>query len=108
MQKVFKYQVPMKDYFSLALPKNAKILTIQVQHGLVQLWVLVNPDSPAEVRNFRLVGTDFPIAENPGILYYIGTIQLAKGTLILHLFEIKEQRTFSDHCENNIEEGIEK
>lgn len=40
MQKVFKYTIPIKDYFSLDLPKGAKILTIREQHGKPQLWHL--------------------------------------------------------------------
>lgn len=38
MQSVFKYDIPMeKNRFCLHLPKGAKILTVQEQHGEPQL-----------------------------------------------------------------------
>ncbi len=89
MQNVFKYTIPVEDYFSLDLPKGAKILTVQEQHGEAQVWALVNPDNPTETRNFRLAGTGHPIEENPDTLDYIGTFQLAGGSFIGHVFEIK-------------------
>ena len=88
MRRVFKYTVPVEDYFSLEMPGGAKVLTVQNQHGEPQLWALVNPDNPTETRNFRLVGTGHPISENPDMLDYIGTFQLADGAFIGHVFEI--------------------
>ncbi len=89
MQNVFKYTIPMEDYFSLDLPEGAKILTVQEQHGGAQIWALVNPDNPTETRNFRLAGTGHPIKESPDTLNYVGTFQLAGGSFIGHVFEIK-------------------
>jgi len=81
----------MEDYFSLKLPKGAKILTVQVQRDKPQLWALVNPKSPAETRNFRLVGTGHLIKESEENLNYIGTFQLFNGDFIGHLFEIRKK-----------------
>lgn len=89
MQSVYKYTIPMEDYFSLDLPKEAKILTVQEQHGKPQLWALVKQDEPNKKRSFRLVGTGHPIEESPETLNYIGTFQLAGGGFIGHVFEIK-------------------
>lgn len=90
MQNVFKYTIPVEDYFSLDLPEGAKILTVQEQHGGAQIWVLVNPNNPSEPRNFRLAGTGHSIKESLGTLDYIGTFQLADGSFIGHLFEIEQ------------------
>lgn len=89
MNSVYKYTIPVEDYFSLDLPKGAKILTVQEQHGEPQLWALVNKDKPNEKRNFRLVGTGHPVKESPESLNYISTFQLADGSFIGHVFEIK-------------------
>ena len=89
MQNVFKYTIPVEDYFSLDLPEGAKILTVQEQNGGAQVWALVNSDNPTETRNFRLAGTGHPIKESPDVLDYIGTFQLAGGSFIGHVFEIK-------------------
>ncbi len=93
MQSVYRYTIPTEeDYFSLNLPKGAKILTVREQHGKPQLWALVKlvkHGEPNETRNFRLAGTGDPIKEDPKKLNYIGTFQLAGGVIIGHIFEIK-------------------
>ncbi|GAI73874.1 unnamed protein product [marine sediment metagenome] len=33
MLTIFKYPIPAEDHFTLELPKDAKILTIQTQRG---------------------------------------------------------------------------
>jgi len=88
MLTVYKYTVPVDDYFSLDLPRGAKILAVQEQHGEPQVWALVNPGNPTETRKFRLAGTGHPIKEDEGLLNYIGTFQLAGGSFIGHLFEL--------------------
>ncbi len=89
MQSVFKYTIPMENYFSLNLPLGAKILTVQEQHGKPQLWAFVKQGERNEKRNFCLAGTGHPIEENPATLNYIGTFQSAGGGFIGHVFEIK-------------------
>ncbi|MBU2634917.1 hypothetical protein KJ841_00375 [Patescibacteria group bacterium] len=80
-----------EDYFSLDLPEGAKILTVQEQHGEPQIWALVNPGSPTETRNFRLAGTGHPIKGDKELLNYVGTFQLAGGSFIGHLFELRKE-----------------
>lgn len=89
MQSVYKYTIPLEDYFSLDLPEGAKILTVREQGGEPQLWALVKQGGRNEKRNFRLAGTGHPIKERPEKLSYIGTFQLAGGSFIGHVFEIK-------------------
>ena len=80
MFKVFKYPVPANDYFYLDLPRGAKILTVQIQNSRPQIWVLVNPNNPTEIRNFRLAGTDDPINEKN--LIYSGHILNSTNFLV--------------------------
>lgn len=91
MYRVFKYTIPTEDYFVLDLPKGAKILTVQEQHGELQMWALVKEGVLRETRKFRFTGTGHPIKEIPEELNYINTIQLAGGSFIGHLFEIKKK-----------------
>lgn len=90
MYKVFKYtiQEEAEDYFSLPLPKGAKILSVQEQGDEPQIWALVDSNAPEEKRNFLLVGTGHPIKENPEALNFIGTFQIDGGAYVGHLFEI--------------------
>ena len=94
MKTIWKYGIPMSVIFSLKLPQEAKILTVQEQHGNPQLWVLVNSDNRnrLEIRKFRIIRTGQSISEGEE-LEYIGTFQSVSGSFIGHLFEIiKEEK----------------
>ena len=87
---VWKYEIPMIDAFSLTMPEDAQILTVQVQAAPngVMMWALVNPQSPPVQRRFRLAGTGHPIDEDSPHLRFLGTFQLDRGTLVFHVFEL--------------------
>lgn len=85
--KVFKYEVPIKDSFSIELPADSKILTFQPQDDSQYIWVLVDPEKPVITRYFIIKGTGHEIEYLSDVLVYIGTIQMAFGTLVFHLFE---------------------
>jgi len=87
MQVVFKYPIEITDTFSLMLPKNAQLLSVQFQHDTLCLWVLVNRSQPEEERRFRLAGTGHPILQSEEQLKFIGTCQLS-ASFVVHLFEI--------------------
>lgn len=85
MKTIYKYPVPLTDDFTLDLPKGAKVLTVQMQHGEPQLWVLVDPENYTVKRSFRLVGTGHSV---PTVgIWYINTFQLDNGSVVFHLFE---------------------
>ncbi len=87
MNKIFKYNLTVEGDFTLVMPKDAQILTIQLQGGDPVLWAIVNPKKEAIVRKFRTIGTGHDIT-NLESLSYIGTYQQYEGQLICHLFEI--------------------
>jgi len=89
MRRVYKYPIPEQNYFSLDLPRGAKILTVQVGGGKPQLWALVNEHTCTTKRNFRLAETGELIQENTEELNYIDTFQQNGGNYVCHLFEIK-------------------
>jgi len=86
---IFKYPIPMNDYFDLWIPIGGKILTVQKQGENPCIWVLVNPKADLKKRQFRLAGTGHPIEDMIGMVY-IGTFQLSGGAFVGHLFEIME------------------
>ena len=86
--KVYKYSIPINDYFNLDLPIGARILSVQTQGKQPQMWVLVNPEEPTEKRLFRLIGTGHYSEELPDELTFIDTFQLYGGALIFHVFEV--------------------
>lgn len=88
MMKIFKYEIPIEDYFELELPKGAHILDVQIQYGSPKIWALVDSDAETEKRCFTAIGTGNPITRTN--LIYWGTFQSVKGNFVWHLFEIKE------------------
>lgn len=89
MRTIWKYRVPAEDYFKLSLPIGAMPLTVQVQRGEPQMWVLLEESETIYVdRVFRVAGTGHPISEELHHLQYIDTFQLAGGNLVFHVFEV--------------------
>jgi hypothetical protein len=88
---VYKYPLPLRDYFEIDLPLGAEILTAQIQGNTPQMWALVDPSLPTATRYFRLTGTGHPIRESQEDLRYISTFQQLGGSLISHLFEISTE-----------------
>lgn len=84
MKTIFKYPVELTDYFQIQMPDCAEVLSVQVQNGRPYIWALVEMDYAPRNYNFRLAGTGHPIEEDN--LKFIGTFQIASGTLVFHLF----------------------
>jgi hypothetical protein len=89
MKTIYKYPVPIDDDFELDLPVGARLLCVDTQRGVPNLWALVDmdPGLGSETRRFRLAGTGHPLDDRP--LDYVGTFQLHRGSLVFHLFEKK-------------------
>ena len=90
MKKIYKYSIPINDEFDMNLPKGIAILSFQCQRDVPFIWALVDPDALLEKRSFRLVGTGHPINMESNFLHFIGTVQMAGGQLVWHLFEIEK------------------
>lgn len=64
MLTIFKYPIPIGNHFALELPKDARILTVQIQRDTPQLWAMVDSETEKETRYFRLSGTGHPLGED--------------------------------------------
>lgn len=83
MKTIWKYILQPET--TVQMPREARILCVQEQHGNTCLWALVDPQQPRETRRFNTYGTGFDMPENPG--QYIGTFQVESGRLVFHVFE---------------------
>jgi hypothetical protein len=86
--RVYKYQFQIDDLVSISLPKDAVIMTVQMQHGVPTMWAMVDPDAPMETRKFRIYGTGHPV-EVADVGRYISTFQQFNGQLVWHIFEAR-------------------
>lgn len=80
MRKIFKYQFVSGG--RIEIPKNAEIVHVEEQDGVLCMWAIVNPDAPKETRTFCIRGTGHPIDES---LKYVKTWQAPP--FVWHLFE---------------------
>ena len=80
--------MPLTDYPVVSMQKGARVLSVGVQHGQIQVWALVNPEAPKELRRFRIAGTGHPLEEELERLRFIGTVQM--GDFVWHIFEHQE------------------
>lgn len=89
MKVIWKYAVKMQDEQEIEMPKNAKMLTVQVQNDVPCIWALVDPNETKELVKFRIVGTGNEF-EDAMVMdsRYIGTFQLPLHSLVFHLFLI--------------------
>jgi len=96
MITVYKYYLdPLVSPTAIVMPRGAKILSSQVQRGIVCMWALVDTEAPMESRRFQLLETGQPaLASLAGSEFsifgdgFIGTVQLMEGSYVLHLFEV--------------------
>lgn len=85
---IWKWEIPVTDRQTVAMPAGAKILDVQMQHDACCIWALCDPTMPAELRHIAMYGTGHPITGESG--EYIASFQMAQGMLVFHAFELKE------------------
>lgn len=81
---IYKYPIDIRDEQLVKMPKDAKILTVQMQGDNPTLWALVDEKAEKEYRKIRIIGTGHPIPDADS-LTYIGTIQ--ERMFLWHVFE---------------------
>ena len=89
MTRIWKWPLEITDRQAVTLPRNARILTAQMQGDVLCIWTECDPTGGGEARTFSVYGTGNPMPESPGL--YIGTVQTHGGALVWHVYEIKER-----------------
>jgi hypothetical protein len=84
--RILKYTLQITDFQVIDLPENCQILTVQMQHGKPQLWVLADREHIKKQKVIQIIGTghEIPITN---IARYISTFQMENGYLVFHVFE---------------------
>lgn len=87
MTTIYKYPVQVSDEFTISMPPDAKLLTVQTQGGSPFIWALVDVGEDPVVRRFALRGTGHDCA-GLGSATYVGTFQMRSGAVVFHLFDM--------------------
>jgi hypothetical protein len=83
---IWKYQFDIDDTVIIDMPRDARIISLQMQNHLPALWAVVTPSNPVVRRVILIRGTGHPMGEalnRP----HIGTFQLDGGLLVFHAFD---------------------
>ena len=87
MQKIYKYDIPVTDDFTIDLPTPNKILDVQVQNGSPVMWVLHNTADLIVPNKFCIIGTGNPIDRNMDNFKHVGSFQ--NDPFVWHVFKYK-------------------
>lgn len=89
MKTIYKYPIEITDSQVIKLPKEYRVLTVQIQNNNPFLWALVDTDNDLEDAEILIIGTGHGI-QNIETMEYISTIQVNNGKLIFHVFRRKK------------------
>lgn len=97
--KIFKYPLKLTDEQTIKIPAGAVILCVQIQREYPCVWALVEEVNGLEEFKFWIYGTGNPISIDPKYKNewfppreflrgqrYVGTFQMADGSLVWHVF----------------------
>lgn len=88
MKTIYKYPLEKVKQQTLVLPKNAEILTVQIQREEAVLWAKIDSDQfKTENRTIVILATGEEIDYAETTLIYISTVQTEGGYFVFHIFE---------------------
>lgn len=98
MKMILKYPLGMNIHhnavYEIDMPRNAKILDIQVQGDIPVIWAVVNPKKEKRKYIFQVFGTGLEMYDyEKKNFHYVATVQQRglASNLVWHIFEVYEQ-----------------
>lgn len=91
---IFKYQMPVKEHFTMKLPVGAEIIRMAGVGGMFWLWAVVRTDAPDEERHFHAYKTGGVIPDDLNLIYRGCCAVFIQMELMLYIFE--EDKDFAE------------
>ena len=86
-QTIWKFDIEVSDIQQIKMSQLAELLSVQVQHGAVCIWALINPDNPIVDRNIIMSGTGHDLSDRL-LGKFLGTVQFPDDDdLVFHVFD---------------------
>lgn len=88
-QAIWKFSLPIANHFTIVMPLDAVVLSVDVQYDEPVMWALCDTDDANNVslRAFFGVGTGHPITFDPEHARFVGTMVLQGGAFVYHVYE---------------------
>lgn len=91
--RIWKYQMPVKEEFTMKLPQCAQIIRIASENGYLWLWAIVDTEAPLEERYFKAFKTGGAMPDDISRLQYAGMAPIyIQQELMLYFFEDLEPK----------------
>jgi hypothetical protein len=85
MRTIYKYELAR----TIELPIDSQVLKVGMQNGIIQMWVLVDPNqNQTTYRNFEMIGTGHSFEFDYLTHTYIDSI--FDGPFVWHIWEINK------------------
>ena len=84
MRTIWKFALKTLDQQYIPMPVLSYPLSVQIQHGELVMWAVVEPDDIGAQMKVLIVGTGHPMPAGAFASNYIGTVQ--DGGLVWHVF----------------------
>ena len=88
---VWKFYLPVDDRITIAMPRGARPLCVQVQANKLCLWVAVDPSADPVNHLFLICGTGHHRDDIDFSRHIGSSFQIHGGTLVFHVFDGGEQ-----------------
>ena len=93
MITIWKYELAIQETCEVIMPIGAKILSLQTQNDIPNIWVEVDDSVQTETRTFKTYGTGHKINDITQkyigtYVLHIGTYVLQKTLLVFHVYEV--------------------
>ena len=87
MKTIHKFSLEVTDTQQINIPKDAEILSAQLQIGDLCVWVKLDSSAPTRPCTIKIHGTGHQV--DPDLdLRFIDTVQLAGRVLVFHVFYV--------------------
>jgi hypothetical protein len=85
MRVIYKYELAR----TIQLPIDSQVLKVGIQNGIIQIWVLVDPNQKeTSQRNFEIIGTGHSFEFDYLTHTYIDSV--FDGPFVWHIWEINK------------------
>lgn len=87
--RIWKYQMPVAEEFTMQLPVGAQIIRMDGENGYLWLWAVVDSDAPTEDRHFAAYKAGGTMPDDLSNHTFAGTAHIyIQQELMLYLFEV--------------------